>query len=783
VTLLACWLLFPLLLAALTVGCGLTAERLARLTLPQPLLPPLGLAVIIVVGQFAVLSGATAELAAPLIVAVAVVGFAAVVLFASRFDAPDVWAVAAAVGAFAAYAAPVVLSGEATFAGYIKLDDTSTFLALTDRAMEHGRSLDGLSPSSYEATLDANLPYYPLGSLLPLGIAGEAMPQDLAWLFQPYLAFLAALLALVLYHLAGLVVESRPMRAGVAIVAAQPALLYGFAHWGGVKELAGAPLIGLTAALTGIALRSDERLAPLVLLMAASAALVAVLSLGGAAWLLPLAIAVVVPIVRRRQLWRLAVAGTAFAALLAPSLAVAGIFLQRDTIAPLHQDAELGNLIAPLSPLQLFGIWPVGDFRLRPTEIEPVYLLVALVALAAAVAVALALARRAWGLVLYVASAAGAALAFELLGSPWVAAKALAMGAPALVLAALLACAALFTAGRRVEAGVAALAIAGGVVWSNVLAYREVNLAPRDQLAELESIGDRFAGQGPTLMTEYQPYGVRHFLRNADAEGASELRRRLVPLRDGSSLEKGGFADLDAFQLDAVLTYRTLVLRRSPLSSRPPSPYRLVWARSFYEVWQRPEPHERVAAHLSLGERESTAARPECGAIGSLAASGRKVIASTPRYAAVARLSSGDRPIDWLAEPNDPRVVYPKQSGELTTQVHLRSDARYEVWVGGSFRGRLSVFVDGRKVGARRHQLNWGTVYFTPFGEVRLGAGLHTVRLRYEHGAGPGAHGPPWPVGPFVLSPVDDRARISQVSASQAARLCGKTLDWVEAIA
>ena len=57
-------------------------------------------------------------------------------------------------------------------------------------------------------------------------------------------------------------------------------------------------------------------------------------------------------------------------------------------------------------------------------------------------------------------------------------------------------------------------AIAGGVLWSNVLAYHDVWLAPRPALAELASIGDRFAGDGPTLMTEYQPYGVRHFLRH-----------------------------------------------------------------------------------------------------------------------------------------------------------------------------------------------------------------------------------------------------------------------------
>ena len=54
-------------------------------------------------------------------------------------------------------------------------------------------------------------------------------------------------------------------------------------------------------------------------------------------------------------------------------------------------------------------------------------------------------------------------------------------------------------------------------------------------------------------MTEYQPYGVRHFLRELDPEGASELRRRLVRLRDGATLGKGAYANIDAFRLDAIL--------------------------------------------------------------------------------------------------------------------------------------------------------------------------------------------------------------------------------------
>ena len=45
------------------------------------------------------------------------------------------------------------------------------------------------------------------------------------------------------------------------------------------------------------------------------------------------------------------------------------------------------------------------------------------------------------------------------------------------------------------------------MVWSNALAYRDANLAPRDQLAELELIGPEIAGEAGAPMTEYQPYG------------------------------------------------------------------------------------------------------------------------------------------------------------------------------------------------------------------------------------------------------------------------------------
>ena len=57
--------------------------------------------------------------------------------------------------------------------------------------MEHGRDLDGLAPSTYEATLHFNLgDGYPIGVFVPFGVgARSSSATDAAWLIQPYMAF------------------------------------------------------------------------------------------------------------------------------------------------------------------------------------------------------------------------------------------------------------------------------------------------------------------------------------------------------------------------------------------------------------------------------------------------------------------------------------------------------------------------------------------------------------------------------------------------------------------
>jgi hypothetical protein len=751
-------------LAGLSLGCGRLLELAVGERLPGPLLLPAGFTVVILAAQFATLTDATAELTAPLVVALAAAGL---LLVPPWRGATRAWPAAAALAAYAVFAAPSVLSGRATFDGYIKLDDTATYFAMTDRVMTHARSLAHLAPSTYEATLATSLSLgYPTGSLMPLGIGHVLLSYDIAWLYQPYLTFLAALLALSLNALLDGLIPGRAPRAGAAFLAAQPAVLFGYALWGGIKELAGAWLLALIAALLPWTLERRARAA--IPLGAAAATLVCVLSLPGGVWLFPAllaaaALAYLGP--RRALLPKTAVLVAASAVLAVPSFVAAASWLSH--LSAFGKESELGNLIGPLSSFQLFGVWLSGDFRVRPHHYLAwaTYILIALVLVAGAIGLWWALQRRSWALPAYLVTAGLGCAIYVPLSSPWVGGKTLAMASPAFVAAALAACGAGLAHRRVFEAGILALVIALGVVWSNALQYHKVWLAPRGQLHELETIGNRISRQGPTLMTDYQAYGVRHFLRRADPEGASELRRRFDYLTNGKFLEKGESADIDRLRFDGVLVYRTLVLRRGPAESRPPSVYALAWSGRYYEVWQRPvRPAQTILEHVGLGDANQAAAQPRCSEVLRLA-----------HLPGVSSLATAIRPqAIWLG--------YPPVSGESRVEVTLASSGQYAAWLGGDWYGRSSISVDGREVGARRMELNWPG-NFTELGTVSLTAGRHVVTIRSERGGWrPGSAGTPFSYGPAALSAVDTREPVETVAPGDARSLCGRRLDWVEAL-
>jgi hypothetical protein len=515
----------------------------------------------------------------------------------------------------------------------------------------------------------------------------------------------------------------------------------------------------------------------------ACVAVLETLSGAGIIWLLPLVAPLVAVGCRRPAV--LAAPAAVLVLLALPVIAASAEFLGRSNRANFENSAELGNLLRPLRPRQAVGIWPTGDFRFDPAHRVATAILIAVAVAAALVGVALAYRQRAYGLLLVLASALLAIVVFSALAGPWVTGKALAIGSPFVLLAALAGCGGLVTnvaspPGREARAALAVgvcglVALTFGVVWSNALAYHDVDVAPRSQLSELERIGNQFAGDGPALMTEYQPYGVRHFLRRLDAEGASELRRRPVPLRGVRLATKGEYVDLDRLQLSGLLVYRTLVLRRSPTESRPPAPYSLVWQGRWYEVWQRP-PGATVLAHFPLGGTLQPAGRTSCARIERATRIG--IVAAAPRpMNRVFALDSGPVPVGWTSL-NDGAVL-PARPGTLTLAVDLRHRGRFQIWVGGSVRGRLTTSVDGRVTGSISSQLQ-NAGQWLDLGPVDMNAGLHRVTLALSLPAWrPGTGGGGFPLGPLVLQP-ESPSKVSEPLDPRA--LCGKTLDWVEAL-
>jgi hypothetical protein len=781
VSLVVAWILFPLVVSALAYGCGLLVNHIARADLPGALVLPLGLAAIIVVAQLATTFDSTAELATPLAVALAVLG-----LWLSRgasLPRPSVPEAVAALGVFVVYALPVVASGEATIAGYTKLEDGSTFLALTEGALHAGRGGDWFGGSSYLAFFASG--HYPIGSLLPFGIGGQLLGEEIAWLFQPYLAVLAGMLALALQPLCAPVVKSPWQRAFVAFVAAQAALLFGFGMWGGIKELTAAVLLPLGAALLPHAVRAARDWRAALPLAIVTSAAIAALSVGAVAWLgIPLA--VTLWIIARSYGPRIAAKQAAvFALICAPIVAIsvptASIVTSSGNRDTLTSDAELGTLLQPLNWLQGAGVWLGGDFRFQP-EYPVVTLTLIVLVLAAAVA-GIAAFRRTGGRagLLYAAGGVIGCAAIVATGSPWLDAKALATISPIPILLALAAGAQATEAGGRFAGWAVIALVSVGVLGSNALAYREVSLAPRDRFEELARIGDEFAGDGPTLLTRTEPYANRYFLRRLAVDNAAEFRfHHPIRLRSGRVSRELRSVDVDQLSPSSLARYRLLVLRHSPVGSRPPSGYTLAWRGRWYDVWKRTGPVARD--RLVFGSRLDSGAAPSCAVLKRFARSHAygKLAATRASRPVIAMLSKRVLPDGWHASKQLPGAARPGGPGTVRTSVVLPREGRWRVWIGGGVAGRLSIAVDGRQIATADNRVNRPREY-ERLATVPLAAGRHQVAIRYDEEllAHSGANDL---LGPLAFTAAGPSAKPIYLAARDVDILCGHRLDWIEAI-
>src|SRR5947209_4185626 len=105
-TLFIAWIVLPLVLALLSLGCGLLLETASGMRLPGALLLPGGFIVISIATQFAHMTDATAPLQTPLVIALALAGYGVARPW-KRFQL-DYWLTGAAAAVYAVFAAPVV---------------------------------------------------------------------------------------------------------------------------------------------------------------------------------------------------------------------------------------------------------------------------------------------------------------------------------------------------------------------------------------------------------------------------------------------------------------------------------------------------------------------------------------------------------------------------------------------------------------------------------------------------------------------------------------------------
>jgi hypothetical protein len=791
------WLLVPALLAVLALGAGLLLRRTGTRAIPGVLLLPIGFAAVIVLCTLLTYLPETAPFAGLAAVVLALGGFigARGSLHELRPRRAWVWPAVAALLPAGAIALPVLLTGQPGFTGYGRIVDLSHQFDLASWLVSEGRSRPSIVDTSSTEVVNKVLGVgYPAGAQVLAGVVAGLGGLDVAWAYQPFMAVLAAMLGLSLYSLLGRVIERASMRALAAGVAAQPTILYSYAMAAGIKELAAAAMLVLVAALLAHHRPSVGAVREVLPAAVALAAAFAVFSLGLLPWLgILVGVLVLADLIDRqgrlRAAGRWAVLGLVAIALSLPTIVAA---FRLAPVAASGGPVDLGNLAAPVPVWAAAGVWLTGDHR-YPLEAAGreslTYVLIGVVLAFAVLGVVVALRRRALGFTA-LAAAAAVALPFAISRTgPWVELKAISVTAPILLAIAFVGAAACGTGRLRALAPLAVVGIAIAVLAGNALVYRSMPLADYDRLSELQAIGDRYAGQGPTYHPSFEEI-AEHFLADAGGIGAVN-----PPLGRGPVLTEDGLPgvqfvrDIDTFEREYLNTYNLLVLRRDPTGSRPPSNWRLEERTEHYEVWRRAEQSPVVIEHVALTGTPGERTRSVCADL-------RETVREAGPGARLAYAPSADviqltaTPEDvspnWLAMAPPDFVATGPGVMRLTLEVPVAQE--YKVWLRGSFGRQVRVLIDGQEVGSVR----WAPSYpghYEPVATVELSPGEHQVEIRRGGGsllpstANDVGGGFLTTVGPIAFAPAPQDA-VRTAPASETMELCRseRRFDWIEVV-
>ncbi|MGA2321765.1 MAG: hypothetical protein ABSG95_13655 [Solirubrobacteraceae bacterium] len=792
-------LVYPCLLAVLCLGAGLLIDCLSGGFLPSAVLIAVGAAALIALSQLTTYLAAIAPATPYLLAAFALAGFSlgrarTRVLARGLWELP--WKAAVPTLAYLFALAPVLLAGRATFSSYMALADSAVHMMGADFLLRHGQHFAHLDlRNSYGQFInDYYNTSYPSGADTFFGGSAFLLRVPLIWAFQPFNAFMLATATGPAWLLARRIGLDRLWAAPAALTVTLPALVYGYELVASVKEITALSMILTLGSLVALHPRwlrgPPSRAIPFALVLAGG---ISALGVAFGAWsLAAVAVLLVVAVddlraARQSPAGLLGLLGTAAIVALICAwptwLDFSGSLRVAQNIA---STSNPGNLPTPLRTIQVFGIWLRGSYKQLPTgtDLTLTHALV-LISLFAVLLGAVRLIRvRAYALAGWLALMFLVWLAVSQLVTNWANAKTLMLTSPAVMLMAWAGVAALRASPfRRVLRPVAALvafALIAGVLVSDAMQYHSSNLAPTARYQELASLNKRFAGQGPTLFTDFDEYAL-YELRNLDIGGPDFAYppASLASLANGY----GEPVDLDRASPSALESYPLIVTRRDPAASRPPSAYDLLWQGAYYEVWRRRPGAASAIAHVALGGP----LRVQCAQIARLArlagARGAELVAARSPTLVRIPLAGTSHPRSWGHEREGLVMSRP---GRLAATFALPAGGSWELWLQGQFMPTVELSVDGRPPASISGQLDGNSLVPDTITAlvVRLSPGRHRLSLvRRSSPLAPGDGGSAV-LDAIFLTPAQSSSTQPLLVAAPAAwpSLCGRPLEWIELV-
>jgi hypothetical protein len=741
---LSAWVLFPLVLVLASLGCGLLVRRIAAGELSLLLVAPVGFALVVAICSFATSYGWLAPAGGPIVAVVALLGLA-LEARGRPMSLPRlrpgawIWPVIAALVAFTAVGGPVFLTGSVGWTGYTRIVDIAFQMDFAQHLANAGRVSPADGNSSYNILNSKLLGIgYPGGSQATLGEIANLTRTNVAWCYQAFLAFAAAMGALAIYSMLGRITRNGLMRCLGAAVAIQPNILYGYALEAGIKELTTASLLLVVVAVLADHLPGEGPRRGAVPLAVATSGAFGVFSLGIAPWLgLLLVGAFAVSLAwrphRRRTLESWVVFAAVAVVISLPGLVTAAKLASvAGTAIGGVVDLGLGNLAAPVSRWSSAGVWLTGDYRYTLTNTTTSHIFDVLVLVLAVMGIVAAGVRRRWVIVVLGLATPIALEYFIDHSTAWIQFKAFTITAAFALTLAFVGAAALQASRRRWLSGLgwlAALAVSGGVLYGNALIYHDTSLAPGARYRDLAAIGKRYAKQGPTLFPFFDEY-AEFFLRGESGTTIVNPANLTFQVRPGLGTGGQSFGwDLNQLVPSYLQHFPLIVQPRNPIASRAPSNYELVERTRYFDVWRRERPASTILEHAPLSGLPHERTPALCAVLvarARRAGPGAQLAYAKPDVGAVANPATGTHPNYW--KPLGPSTLAAYGAGSDETTVTVPTAGRYGMWLQGSIGRPLAVYVDGR----RWPSLGYEERYPSQFLYVSSGmlqAGTHTLRL------------------------------------------------------